>query len=240
MTSSEFSFQVLPSNFINCCFRYSSVHLIFNFIYLFLTVLGLVFVAVRIFHQLQQAGATLQLWCMGFSLPIAMAFSCCRAQPLGTQGSAVPAPELQNTGSVVVPYRLSCSIPACGIFPDQGSDLCLLHWQADSLSLSYQSSPVPCILKFSLFSFLLTSFPPFLLHLHNIFINLCVCAQLLSHEPARLLCPLGFSRQEYWSGLPCPLAGDLPDPGIEPGTPALQADSLPTELSGKPLHIFSV
>jgi len=51
---------------------------------------------------------------------------------------------------------------------------------------------------------------------------------------------LGFSRQEYWSGLPCPLAGDLPDPGIEPGTPALQADSLPTELSGKPLHIFSV
>ena len=38
---------------------------------------------------------------------------------------------------------------------------------------------------------------------------------------------MGFSRQEHWSGLPCPLPGDLPDPGIEPGSPALQADSLP-------------
>ena len=45
-----------------------------------------------------------------------------------------------------------------------------------------------------------------------------------------------FSRQEYWSGLPFPLPGDVPDPGIEPGSPALQADSLPTELLGKP-HI---
>ena len=40
---------------------------------------------------------------------------------------------------------------------------------------------------------------------------------------------MGFSRQEYWSGLPCPPPGDLPDPGIEPGSPALQADSLPSE-----------
>ena len=38
---------------------------------------------------------------------------------------------------------------------------------------------------------------------------------------------MGFSRQEYWSGLPFPSPGDLPDPGIEPGSPALQADSLP-------------
>ena len=42
--------------------------------------------------------------------------------------------------------------------------------------------------------------------------------------------PMGFSRQEYWSGLPFPSPGDLSDPGIEPGSPALQADSLPTEL----------
>ena len=41
---------------------------------------------------------------------------------------------------------------------------------------------------------------------------------------------MGFSRQEYWSRLPFPSPGDLPDPGIEPGAPALQADSLPTEL----------
>ena len=40
--------------------------------------------------------------------------------------------------------------------------------------------------------------------------------------------------QEYWSGWPIPSPGDLPDPGIEPGSPTLQADSLPTELSGKP------
>ena len=45
---------------------------------------------------------------------------------------------------------------------------------------------------------------------------------------------MGFSRQEYWSGLPFPSPGDLPDPGIEPGSPALQADSLPTEPWGKP------
>ena len=38
-----------------------------------------------------------------------------------------------------------------------------------------------------------------------------------------------FSRQEYWSGLPFPTPGDLPDPGIEPGSPALQADSLLSE-----------
>ena len=41
-------------------------------------------------------------------------------------------------------------------------------------------------------------------------------------------CPWGFFRQEYWSGLPCPLPGDLPNPGIEPRSPALQADSLPS------------
>ena len=41
-----------------------------------------------------------------------------------------------------------------------------------------------------------------------------------------------FSRQEYWSGLPFPPAGDLPNPGIEPGSPELQVDSLPTELRG--------
>ena len=44
---------------------------------------------------------------------------------------------------------------------------------------------------------------------------------------------MGFSKQEYWSGLACP-PGDLPNPGIEPGSPALQVDSLPAELPGKP------
>ena len=44
-----------------------------------------------------------------------------------------------------------------------------------------------------------------------------------------------FSRSECWSGWPIPSPADLPNPGIEPGSPALQADSLPTELSGKPV-----
>ena len=44
---------------------------------------------------------------------------------------------------------------------------------------------------------------------------------------------MGFSRQECWSGLPFPSPGDLPDPGIEPRCPALQADALPSEPPGK-------
>ena len=43
-----------------------------------------------------------------------------------------------------------------------------------------------------------------------------------------------FSRQEYWSGLPYPCPGDLPNPRIEPRSPALQADTLPSEPPGKP------
>ena len=46
---------------------------------------------------------------------------------------------------------------------------------------------------------------------------------------------VGFSRQEHWSGLPFPSPGDLPNPGIEPRSLALQADALPSEPPGKPL-----
>ena len=49
-----------------------------------------------------------------------------------------------------------------------------------------------------------------------------------------------FSRQGYWSGLSFPSAGNLPNPGIEPRSPALQADSLPTELHGKTHYVSSV
>ena len=51
---------------------------------------------------------------------------------------------------------------------------------------------------------------------------------------------MGFSRQEYWSGLPFPSPGDLPDPGIKPVSPALQVDSSPTELWGKPRYLLSL
>ena len=50
---------------------------------------------------------------------------------------------------------------------------------------------------------------------------------------------MGFSRQENWSGLPFPFSGDLPDPGIKPRSPALQADTLPSEPPGKPQEYWS-
>ena len=61
------------------------------------------------------------------------------------------------------------------------------------------------------------------------------CLTLASPRMVASQAPLsfGFSRQEYWSGLPFPSPGDLPDPGIKPGSPALQADSLLSELEGK-------
>ena len=55
-----------------------------------------------------------------------------------------------------------------------------------------------------------------------------VTYQALSMEP---------SRQEYWSGLPFPSLGDLPNPGIKPRAPALQADTLPSEPPGKPSNV---
>ena len=79
---------------------------------------------------------------------------------------------------------------------------------------------------------------------------LCVCPYSLSHSQifAKLWIParqaplsMGFSRQEYWSGLPFPPPEDLPDPGIEPESPVfptLQADSLPADVSRK--KIFSL
>ena len=57
---------------------------------------------------------------------------------------------------------------------------------------------------------LVTKSHPSLLRLHGL-------------QPTRLLCPWGFPRQEYWSGLPCPPPGDLPEPGIKPPSPASQA-----------------
>jgi len=64
----------------------------------------------------------------------------------------------------------------------------------------------------------------------SLFVKSC----LILATPWTVVCQaplsLGFSRQEYWSGLPFPSPGDLPNPGIEPGSPVLQADSLPIEL----------
>ena len=67
-------------------------------------------------------------------------FSCCRTLALGAWASVVVALRLENTGSAAVVHGLRCSA-ACEIFPDQGLNLCLLHWQTDSLPLSHQRSP---------------------------------------------------------------------------------------------------
>ena len=48
--------------------------------------------------------------------------------------------------------------------------------------------------------------------------------------------PMEFSRQEYWSGWPFPFPGDLPNPGIKPGSPALQVASLPLSYQGSPME----
>ena len=66
-----------------------------------------------------------------------------------------------------------------------------------------------------------------------------LCLTLVTPWTVACQAPLsmGFSRQEHWSGLPFPSPGYLPNPGIEPRSPALQADSLLTELQGKPLNI---
>ena len=122
-------------------------------------------------------------------------------------------------------------------------DRCTLPWQPPELAFpdsiqsllppgvtdpfkrkSYTCCPFANIFQFWLVGLVSNSYPTF-------------------ETPWTIACqaPLcvGFSRQEYWSGLPFPSPGDLPDPGIRPGSPVLQAVSLPTELWGKPLSIFS-
>ena len=56
-------------------------------------------------------------------------------------------------------------------------------------------------------------------------------------KPARLFYPWDFPRQDYWSGVPLPSPRDLPDPGIKPVSPELQADSLPLSRKGSPVCV---
>ena len=103
-----------------------------NFIYLSLTVLGL-HCCMRAFSSCRQRGllsscSVLASHCSGF-------FCCGALQQLRFLGSL-------SSGSLVVALRLGCS-KACGIFPDHGSNPCLLHLQGDSLPPSHQGSPCP-------------------------------------------------------------------------------------------------
>ena len=66
---------------------------------------------------------------------------------------------------------------------------------------------------------------------HHLVVSGCACQSPL---------PMEFSRQKYWTGLSFPSPGILPDPGIKPGSPALQADALLSEPSGKPIIRMSL
>ena len=103
-------------------------------------------------------------------------------------------------------YWRELPLPIPGDLPDPGTELeswHLLHWQADSLPLSHLESPST-------------------VHTHTqkslSRVRLFATPWIVAHQAPQ---SMGFSRHEYWSGLPFPSPGDLPDPGIEPGSPAL-------------------
>ena len=98
-----------------------------------------VLVSVRGLSPVAASGGHSSSRCTGLSLS--------RPLPLWSAGS-------RRTGSVVVAYGPSCSA-ACGIFPDQGSNPCPLHWQADSQPLRHQGSPIHLFIAIVMRSFLL-------------------------------------------------------------------------------------
>ena len=114
------------------------------FIYLFLVVLGLCwhmgFSVVAVSGDYSLVAVTWASHCGGFSCRWSTGSRAHGFQSLRQVGSAVAAPGLQSADSVVEVHGLSCSA-ACGIFLHQGLNLCLLHWQVDSLPLSYQGGP---------------------------------------------------------------------------------------------------
>ena len=119
----------------------------------------------------------------------------------------------KNTG-------VGCHFLLQGIFLTKGLNPCLLsllNWQVGSLPLVPPGKPRISMCMLSHFSQ----------------VQLFVILWIVSHWF------MGFSRQEYWSGLPCPSPRDLPDLGIELTSPAFQADSLPTEASGRPISMVS-
>ena len=107
-------------------FFFSILFIYLLFIYLFYFWLCWVFVSVRGLSQVAASWGHSSSWCAGLSL--------LRPLLLRSTGS-------RCAGSVVVAHRPSCSA-ACGIFPDQGSNTCPLHWQADSQPLHHQGSPL--------------------------------------------------------------------------------------------------
>ena len=94
-------------------------------------------------------------------------------------------------------------------------------------------------LDFRLFGFIWCSvYPAEKKDIDKICTHMALCTEAWIIFHVIILPPMEFSRQEYWSGLSFPFPGDLPDPGIKPGSPALQTDALLSEPSRKPLIIF--
>ena len=136
-----------------------------------------------------------------------------------------------------------------GIFPTQGSNPGLLHCRRILYQLSHKGSPR--ILEWVPYPFSRGSSCPRnhwgLLNCMQILYQLSyqgVSEWVKSLSRVQLFATpwsvahqappsMGFSRQEYWSGLPFPSPGDLPNPGIEPRSPILQADALTSEPPGK-------
>ena len=98
---------------------------IYLFIYLIYLWLCWVFISVRGLSLVAASGGHSSSWCMGLSL----------SQPLLLRSTGS-----RRAGSVIVAHRPSCSA-ACGIFPDQGSNPCPLHWQAESQPLCTREAP---------------------------------------------------------------------------------------------------
>ena len=123
----------------------------------------------------------------------------------------------KNTG-------VGCHAHLQGIFPTRGSNQGLPHCRRILYHLSHQGSTKQDGSSDSGFR-------------HTGRSTLCCvqsCPALWTvARPATLSMEL--SRQEYWSGLPCPPPGDLPNPVIEPRSPTLQVNSLPSEPPGKPM-----
>ena len=117
--------------------------IIYLFIYLFLW-LCWVFVSVRGLSLVAASGGHSSLRCAGLSV----------SQPLLLQSTGS-----RCAGSVIVAHGPRCSA-ACGIFPDQGSNPCPLHWQADSQPLHHQGSPPACPFKHTLHHFCSHPFCP--------------------------------------------------------------------------------
>ena len=123
----------------------------------------------------------------------------------------------------------------------------LLHWQVNSLPLVPPGKPPQPHRRSSILYYLPTKPPWFLYQMsfcHSIPTRTIIHLKVKLLSCVRLFATLwtvayqatpsiGFSRQEYWSGLPFPSPGDLSDSGIKPGSPALQADALPSEPPGK-------